>query len=179
MMRQRGWMGAMRDTLHQWAILHGVSQAALDDLERMLGLEDLQPASKRTEASKSESAVQNNLRLALAQLPNWRVWRNNVGALKDSRGVPVRFGLANDSSAMNEKFKSSDLICGEKLEITKEMVGQSLLQHVHIECKEEGWRYTGTDRERAQLRWLMMIVLSGGRAYFFNGQRYDDPREFF
>jgi hypothetical protein len=167
----------MRDTIHQWAGRHGVSHAALDELERMLGLEDLQPSLKR-EAGKSEGAVQNNLRLHLAQYPNWRVWRNNVGALKDSRGVPVRYGLANDSPAMNEKFKSSDLICGEKIQITQEMIGQWILQHVHIECKAEGWEYTGTERERAQLRWLMMIVLAGGRAYFFNGQRYDDPRNF-
>lgn len=161
----------MRDTLHTWAARHGVSAEALADLESMLGLEDLNVATRR-DAGKSEGAVQNNLRLHLAQYPNWRVWRNNVGALKDKRGVPVRFGLANDSPGMNEKFKSSDLICGETITA---YAGQKVLQHVHIECKEEGWHYTGTDREQAQLRWLLMINLAGGRGYFFNGQRYDDP----
>lgn len=166
----------MRDTIHTWAARNGVSQAALDELESMLGLEDLRPTTASKTAHKSEGAVQNDLRLELAKYPTWRVWRNNVGALKDSRGVPVRFGLANDSAAMNEKFKSSDLICGETVVITPEMVGTKLLQHVHIECKKEGWTYTGDDHEVAQLRWLLMIWMAGGRAYFFNGQRYDDPR---
>lgn len=165
-----------RDVIDGWAARHGVTRAALDDLENMLGIGDLAHVDKH-DPGKSEAAVQNNLRLALAQYPTWRVWRNNVGALKDSRGVPVRFGLANDSSAMNEKFKSSDLICGETVTITPEMVGQRILQHVHIECKKEGWTFTGDEHENAQLRWMLMVILAGGRAYFFNGSEYVDPQK--
>lgn len=165
----------MKPTIDAWAARHGVSRAALDELESLLGLEDLQPGTKH-DAGLSEAAVQNNLRLELAKLKDWRVWRNNVGALKDSRGVPVRFGLANDSAAMNDKFKSADLICGHSVIVTPEMVGSRILQHVHIECKKQGWSYTGDEHEAAQLRWLMMVTLAGGRGYFFNGQRYDDPR---
>lgn len=167
----------MRNSVDAWAARHGVSRAALDDLERQLGLADMLPDLKPSRKTpRSEGAVQNDLRLALAALPTWRAWRNNVGALKDSRGVPVRYGLANDSAAVNEKFKSSDLICGESVTITPEMVGQRIFQHVHIECKKEGWVYTGDERETAQLRWMLMIWLAGGRAYFFNGTEYVNPR---
>ena len=56
----------------------------------------------------AESRVQSIARLAASEL-GWRVFRNNVGVLRDDRGVPVRFGLANDSKSLNEQIKSGDL----------------------------------------------------------------------
>lgn len=56
-----------------------------------------------------ESDVQNAIRLAAAAR-GWRLWRNNSGALVDARGVPLRYGLANESKVMNDQFKSGDLI---------------------------------------------------------------------
>lgn len=47
----------------------------------------------------SEKLIMNMVRGILCQpgVPT-RVWRNNTGVLKDSRGVPVRFGLAVGSA---------------------------------------------------------------------------------
>ena len=55
----------------------------------------------------SESNIQANIRLAAAQ-DRVFLMRNNSGALPDSRGRWVRFGLGNDSAAVNDKRKSSD-----------------------------------------------------------------------
>ncbi len=35
------------------------------------------------------------------------LWRNNVGQLLDARGVPVRYGLMNESKAINARNKRS------------------------------------------------------------------------
>jgi hypothetical protein len=56
-----------------------------------------------------ESDVANAVRLAAASR-GWRLWRNNSGVLVDKRGVPIRYGLANESKAMNGVFKSGDFI---------------------------------------------------------------------
>lgn len=45
-----------------------------------------------------ESAIQTRIRLAVGSMPDVRLWRNNTGVLKDSRGVPIRFGLAVGSA---------------------------------------------------------------------------------
>jgi hypothetical protein len=115
----------------------------------------------------SESRQQSLIRLA-ASRKGWLLFRNNVGALIDSRGVPVRYGLANESKAMNEKIKSADLIGIEPVLITSDMVGQTIGRFVSIEVKEEGWKYTGNGREKAQKAWLQLIVTNGGRALFAN-----------
>lgn len=57
----------------------------------------------------AESNVQNAVRLAAAR-QGIHLWRNNVGVLLDRRGVPVRYGLANESKQMNQVLKSGDLI---------------------------------------------------------------------
>lgn len=96
-----------------------------------------------------------------------RLWRNNSGALLDKRGVPVRFGLGNDSKRTNELFKSSDLIGIDRTPITLDMVGQPRGQFLAFEGKEPGWQYRGTPREVAQLRFLRVVAAYGGRAMFF------------
>jgi hypothetical protein len=116
----------------------------------------------------SEAKVQQVIRIRTSQL-GWRMWRNNVGVLRDERGVPVRYGLANESTAVNKQIKSSDLIGIRPMLITPEMVGTVIGQFVSIEVKREGWHYTGTDREVAQLRWLEMVRALGGYAQFSTG----------
>ena len=123
--------------------------------------------------SMSESAIQQRLRL-WASKRGVRLWRNNVGVLKDERGVPVRYGLANDSKGMNQSLKSSDLIGITPVIITPEMVGQTLGVFTSYECKSEGWKYKGTDREVAQHKWLMLVEQLGGISGFINSV-VDEP----
>jgi hypothetical protein len=120
------------------------------------------------EAIASETAVQSAVRLRAAQL-GMRLWRNNVGVLKDSRGVPVRFGLANDSKALNSVLKSADLVGWETITITPDMVGQRIARVLSVECKPAGWVYTGDSHEEAQKRWRDLINEAGGRAMFAAG----------
>ena len=118
---------------------------------------------------QNEATVQAAVRLA-ASKAGWRLWRNNVGTLLDSRGVPVRFGLANDSKNVNAMIKSGDLIGIRPVLITPEMVGTVIGQFVSIECKRGGWRPSATDEhERAQARWAEIVLLHGGYAKFSTG----------
>jgi len=94
------------------------------------------------------------------------LWRNNVGVLIDKFRRPVRFGLANDSKKTNENLKSADLIGIKKVIITQEMVGKTIGQFVSREIKRPGWKYSGTEREKAQLEWEVLINSMGGDAGF-------------
>lgn len=46
----------------------------------------------------TESTIQSEIRRVVGALPYVRLWRNNTGQIKDSRGVPVTFGLCKGSS---------------------------------------------------------------------------------
>lgn len=114
----------------------------------------------------SEAAVQAAVRLEYARR-GYRLWRNNVGQLRDERGVPVRYGLANDSAALNQRLKSSDLIGWRPVLITPDMVGQQLAVFVSLEVKAPDWRLTpGDKRGQAQARWLDLVAADGGEARF-------------
>lgn len=153
--------------LNQWAIKHGVSYEALEDLRREFGLiADMDPKSHGRD--KSESAVQANVRLE-ASRKGLILMRNNVGVALDDNGVrSLRYGLANDSKKLNDKLKSSDLIGIRKVLITPVMVGSIIGQFVARECKPESWLYAGTKREIAQLAFLQLIMAHGGDAGFVN-----------
>lgn len=148
----------------QWAIKHGVSHSALHELESMLHPTNLEQVAKVT----TEAGVQNAVRLE-ASKQRITLWRNNVGALIDDRGVPVRYGLANDSKAMNDTFKSSDLIGIRPVTVTPEHVGQVIGQFVAREVKSPSWTYTGSKHEMAQSNFLKFVRLRGGDAQFVNG----------
>ena len=117
---------------------------------------------------RNEATIQALERLAAAQRGDI-LFRNNVGVLLDRRGVPVRFGLANDSAAVNDHTKSADLIGIRRVLITPEMVGRTIGQFLSREVKAEGWRFTGTPREIAQLRWIELVTSYGGDAAFSTG----------
>lgn len=152
--------------LEQWGIKWGVPAAALQDLRQSWGVlgRDEPPEA----AGKSEAWAQSMVRLEASQ-KGMRLWRNNVGALQDERGVPVRYGLANHSKQINEVLKSGDLIGIRPVLVTPVWLGCTLGQFVSREIKEPGWRYTGTEREVAQLKWLQLVNSLGGDAAFATG----------
>lgn len=150
--------------LTTWAIRHGISAEALADLMETLGAGTQGGASD----GGSESRVQSRVRLAAPGLA-MRLFRNNVGVLRNDRGVPVRYGLANDSKALNSRLKSGDLIGWRRRLITADMVGSVIAQFVSLECKESGWRYRGDEHEQAQQRWAALVAVEGGHARFVTG----------
>jgi hypothetical protein len=149
--------------LHDWAIAHAIPWHALQDLKARLGVLPYVPTEAPT--GKSESAVSNGVRLAISRRGDC-AWRNNVGALVDERGVPVRYGLCNDSKALNRVCKSGDLIGIERVTVTPAMVGTQVGVFSSWEVKEHGWQYRGNAHEVAQLAWINLVIAHGGRARF-------------
>lgn len=154
----------MTPTLLEWQRKHGITAEALADLVTMVGL-DVPRSSKST----PEARVQDEARL-LASKMGWRLFRNNVGVLKDERGVPVRYGICNDSPAMNKRIKSSDLIGIRPVVITPDMVGSTIGQFVAREVKKAGWKYKGTEHEQAQLAFGTLVIGLGGDFRFWSGE---------
>lgn len=151
-------------TLLEWQRKHGITAEALADLVTMVGL-DVPRSTKGT----PEARVQDEARL-LASKMGWRLFRNNVGVLKDERGVPVRYGICNDSPAMNKRIKSSDLIGIRPVVITPDMVGSTIGQFVAREVKKAGWKYKGTEHEQAQLAFGTLVIGLGGDFRFWSGE---------
>ena len=151
----------------EWARRHGVSLEAVREL-----LEVLVPAAHTNHSDSlpdSEAYVQSAVRL---EAPRYGVWltRNNVGALQDKTGRPVRYGLANETKEQNKAVKSADLIGLRPVLITPHHVGHTIGQFVSRECKHAGWR-PGEDveRETAQLNWVRLITRYGGDAKIVSG----------
>lgn len=111
-----------------------------------------------------EDYVQSAMRLEGAHA-GVLLHRNNVGALQRPDGGWVRFGLANDSPAVNKRIKSADLIGIRRRLIVPADVGTVIGQYVSRECKRAGWK-PGEDRERetAQYAWAALINQWGGDA---------------
>lgn len=151
--------------LRQWATRHHVGHDALAELSALLG----HVSNAEAGEGRSESNVQSRVRLAAPQ-NGMRLWRNNRGALLDVRGVPVRFGLANDTQKLGERLASHDLIGWRRLLVSPAMVGATIAQFASIECKHEGWRPgEHPDREAAQMRWGALVVAEGGYSKLATG----------
>lgn len=150
-------------TLHQWAARHGISPAALADLAALLA-----PATALVPGATCEAGVQRAVRLEAASR-GVLLFRNNVGALLDARGVPVRYGLANESKAQNRLIKSGDLIGIRPVLIGPQHIGQTIGQFVSREVKAPGWVYRGDQHEAAQQAWAALIASKGGDACFAAG----------
>ena len=119
---------------------------------------------------KSETRVQADARVA-ASAAGGILWRNNVGAAVDIHtGRPVRYGLANDSKKVNKQTKSSDLVGITPTLITPAMVGKIVGIFTAVECKAEGWEYSGTPEEAAQLNYINIVKAHGGLGGFESGQ---------
>lgn len=155
--------------LSEWAARWCIAPEALEDLaHRVLNL-DGGPRDGHHSAPLSEAAVQTACRVEASRLGR-RVWRNNLGVTQDHEtGSFVRYGLANDSAAVNSRLKSADLIGISPRIIQPLDVGGIIGQFVSYECKPAGWRYTGTDREVGQLAWATLVQSLGGDARFVTG----------
>ncbi len=83
----------------------------------------------------------------------------------------MRWGLANDSAALNKQMKSADLICAIPREIGPEHVGTTIAQFGSIEVKAPGWVFNAGDEHlQAQANWNALITKIGGYACFSTGE---------
>lgn len=144
-------------TLVEWARDWGVPDVAVLDLRYRMGV-GVAPVASAKHPPWSEARAAQELRLEAAE-QHILLFRNNVGALQDEDGRWVRYGLANDSTKLNEQFKSADYI---GLRANGQFVSR--------EVKAGDWKWTGTERELAQLRWADLILASGGDAGFATGR---------
>jgi hypothetical protein len=95
----------------------------------------------------SEAGIQRAIMAELGR-GDGRVFRNNVGVLRDERGQFVRYGLC---------VGSSDLIGWRTVTVTPEMVGRQLAVFVAIEVKTERGRVT--DEQQA---FIAAVQKAGG-----------------
>lgn len=155
--------------LLDWARRWAIPAPAMADLLAVFGMADQPPPPPSAPPNASEAWAQSKVRL---EAPKHGVWlgRNNVGALLDKRGVPVRYGLANESAAQNATLKSGDLIGIKPVTITADMVGAVVGQFVSRECKRPGWKFTGGPHETAQANWAALVTKYGGDAKFTTGE---------
>lgn len=151
--------------LHDWATTWRIPLPALHDLQCRMGAINTDP--EPTAPGRSEAAVSNAVRIRASQM-GWRLWRNNRGAYLNDYGQQVRYGLCNDSAALDKKIKSSDLVGIRLLVVTPEMVGTTIGQFAAPEIKEEGWTFKGTPREVAQARWIELVISLGGYSKFIS-----------
>ena len=159
----------MNPDVIKWAIRHGISLQALQELKDIFGIDHIPYAQCDPKEYLTEAYTQSVVRLEAAQ-KGLKLWRNNVGVLTNERGTPVRYGLGNDSPKINQIIKSGDLIGWRPLLITDRLVGSTVAQFLSRECKAPGWKYTGDEHERAQLRWAEVVVAAGGDAGFCTGE---------
>lgn len=152
--------------LYEWLSKWNIPVEAIDDLRAIIGID---VNINTDEQGLNESTVMSKVRLEAVKKGVY-LWRNNVGVLQNERGVPIRYGLANESKAVNLKFKSADLIGIRPLLITKKHVGFIVGQFVSREIKKSNWVYSGTEREEAQLKWANLIISLGGDAAFATGE---------
>ena len=97
----------------------------------------------------SEQELQQRIRLELGRGPV-RLWRNNVGALRDERGRLVTYGLCKGSS---------DLIGLSQVVIGPEHLGQTLALFTALEVKTRRGRLS-----EEQEKVLRLVPQLGGRA---------------
>jgi hypothetical protein len=104
----------------------------------------------------NETTILQRIRLAVSKVPGVKLFRNNVGGLKDERGRFVTFGLHPGSA---------DLIGWKSIIITPEMVGRKVAVFVSIECKTESGKVR-PDQEQ----WQLVIQEAGGIACIARGE---------
>lgn len=154
-------------SLHAWQMRWNIPQQAMVELGFIL-YTPAPPASLNCDGY-SEDFVASNLLLE-ASRTGARLWRNNVGALLDDRGIPVRYGLCNESKKINKEIKSSDYVGITPILVQPWHVGVTLGVFTAMETKKVGWSYSkNDDREKAQNKYLNLVCSLGGIASFING----------
>lgn len=133
---------------------------------------------------KSEAWAQQQVRMKIARLGGCG-WRNNVGASKakevhvcpkcsfkfEVKKPPIRWGLCNDSTQLNEKYKSGDVIACIPEIITPAHVGHKFGRFWSFEIKKPGWQFNPNDpHEVAQASWGGLVQSLGGGATFSTGE---------
>ena len=99
--------------------------------------------------SQSENQIQQEIRLAVGQEKNLRLFRNETGSLPNPRtGKWVDFGLAKGSS---------DLIGFKTIEVTPDMVGEKVAVFTSIEVKNKRGKVS-----ELQHNWLQVVKKAGG-----------------
>lgn len=119
--------------------------------EAARALQRLYPLPPDPPDNGSEARIQGLVRLEGAR-KGYRLWRNNKGVLPDRRGVPLRFGLANDTKQLSDQLASADLIGWDP-------VGR----FVSVEVKKAG----GVIAD-AQKNWAALVEAGGGLALIVN-----------
>jgi hypothetical protein len=149
-------------TFEEWARLYPMDYRSF--------VETLFPiCTEEPKGTTPEALVQAAVRLE-ATKAGGRLFRNNVGAgtVVESNSF-LRWGLANESKAVNTRLKSADLIGLRPRVIVAADVGTTIGQFMSREIKRPGWKYTGSAREQAQLRWAQLITSLGGDAAIVTG----------
>lgn len=152
-------MTAIDYWLHRWKL----PRAALDELEA-LTYGDI-ATDQTVQTGVSEEAIAQRIVLNSAHIGQ-TLWRNNSGALVAEDGRMVRFGLANTSKKINEKFKSSDYIGITKVEVQPHHVGMTFGVFTAVETKVAGWVKPKNSHEQAQLNFLNKVHSMGGIGLF-------------
>jgi hypothetical protein len=112
-----------------------------------------------------ELPAQDDVRTAAGML-DAPLWRNNNGSFYNGMRQ-VRFGLGNDSKAVNEVMKSSDLIGITPRLIMPGDVGRIMGIFTAVEMKAPDWHMIPSDhRAAAQLNFIEVVKRHGGFAGF-------------
>lgn len=147
--------------LDQWAARWALPPLAI------LELKEITAATSTPHDDRSESAVASACRLELAKR-GVITMRNNVGVLDDRNGRPVRYGLCNETPAMNRALKSADDICIVPYTVTPSDIGRKLGVFLGVEHKKADWIFTGAGRETPQANFHRMVASAGGVSLFAN-----------
>lgn len=141
--------------LQEWAIRHGVSDQAYQELCLLF------VSSVPQKDGTDETALNAKLRITAPQYGSL-LWRNNSGAMLDKKDRMVRYGLANDSKRLNDVFKSSDLIGITPVQWAGKVFGV----FTAVESKRSDWKWSGDAHEMAQHAFLTTVEAYGGIGLF-------------
>ncbi len=146
-------------TFEEWAVKHGISSAALQDLRTLYV-----PPPVDVQGS-SEAATQARLRVEAPKIGGMLL-RNNNGAYESTPDSWTRYGLGNDSKKLNTVWKSSDLIGPTPIVIKPCHLNMTLGIFTAVEVKHPGWTKPENDRDRAQEAFLVSVCQHGGLGMF-------------